>query len=78
MGRTYCVTGAVCRPRPAAHTIRALFQTQRDVPVRNVGWSPFLLDGHSRWEMYEVWPQNGAAAGTASGGCVGHGLAFVP
>src|SRR5262249_30448639 len=26
----------------------------RDGPVRNVGWSPYLLDGHSRWEVFEL------------------------
>jgi len=22
--------------------------------VRNIGWSPFLMDGHSRWEIFEL------------------------
>jgi hypothetical protein len=26
----------------------------REAPVRNTGWSPFQMDGHSRWEVFEV------------------------
>src|SRR5579871_1546781 len=53
MGRVYCLAGAVyqagqyrvVRPLPARH---------RDNVVPNQGWSPFLIDGHSRWEVFEL------------------------
>lgn len=57
MGKTYCLAGAVAdggswrvvRPLPAS----------AGEPVRKFGWSPFLLDGHSRWEIFElIYPQN--------------------
>jgi hypothetical protein len=53
MGRTYCVTGAV-HVNGLLRILRPLPRSQRDAPVRNTGWSPFQLDGHSRWEMFEV------------------------
>jgi hypothetical protein len=34
--------------------VRPLLAQHRDAPVRNVGWSPFLMDGHSRWEVFEL------------------------
>jgi hypothetical protein len=53
MGRVYCLAGAVfqagqyriVRPLPSRHK-------HGDVP--NQGWSPFLIDGHSRWEVFEL------------------------
>ncbi len=53
MGKFFCLAGVVqhdgqlrvVRPLPIAH---------RTAPVRNVGWSPFLLEGHSRWEVFEL------------------------
>jgi hypothetical protein len=53
MGKQFCLAGVVqhngqlraVRPLPVAH---------RAAPVRNVGWSPFLLEGHSRWEIFEL------------------------
>ena len=27
---------------------------QRTSPQRNVGWSPFMLEGHRRWEIFEL------------------------
>jgi hypothetical protein len=53
MGKNYCLAGVVqqngelrvVRPLPIAHQTAA---------VRNVGWSPFLADGHSRWEVFEL------------------------
>lgn len=53
MGRTYCVTGAV-RVHGQLRIMRPLPRALRDAPVRNTGWSPFQLDGHSRWEVFEV------------------------
>lgn len=53
MGRTYCLAGVVAeagdyrlvRPLPGRH---------RHSPQRNVGWSPFMLEGHRRWEIFEL------------------------
>lgn len=53
MSRSYCVTGAVS-VNGQLRILRPLPRAQRDAPVRNTGWSPFLLDGHSRWEVFEV------------------------
>lgn len=53
MGKSYCLAGVVAdgtgyrivRPLPGRH---------RNSPIRNVGWSPFLMEGHSRWEVFEL------------------------
>jgi hypothetical protein len=34
--------------------VRPLLARNRDAPVRNVGWSPYLLDGRTRWEVFEL------------------------
>jgi hypothetical protein len=53
MGRSYCVAGVVAEAG-RLRTVRPLLARFRDAPVRNVGWSPFLLDGHQRWEVFEL------------------------
>jgi hypothetical protein len=53
MGKTYCLAGVILqdgRPR----VVRPLPGRQREAPVRNVGWPPFLVDGRSRWEVFEL------------------------
>src|SRR5947208_252354 len=35
---------------------------QRHAPVRNVGWPASFMDGHSRWEVFEVAGAEPAAA----------------
>jgi hypothetical protein len=53
MGRSYCLAGVirggggwrVVRPLPARH---------RDMPQHKVGWSAYKLDGHQRWEVFEL------------------------
>lgn len=53
MGRSYCLAGAV--PENGKwRVVRPLLRKHRSAPVRNVGWSPYLLDGHSRWEVFEL------------------------
>lgn len=55
MGRIYCIAGVVVqagayrvvRPLPTRHR-----DSDGDAP--NHGWSPFLLEGHSRWEVFEL------------------------
>jgi hypothetical protein len=53
MGHTYCFAGAVLAAG-AWTFVRPVLHTRRDSPVRNVGWSPFLFDGHCRWEVFEL------------------------
>src|SRR3954462_1655659 len=53
MGRTYCLAGAVIEAG-AVRIVRPLLAKHLDAPVRNVGWSAYLLDGHSRWEIFEL------------------------
>jgi hypothetical protein len=53
MGQAYCLAGVVAE-RGGYRVVRPLLARHRDAPVRNVGWSPFLLDGHARWEVFEL------------------------
>jgi hypothetical protein len=53
MGRSYCLSGAVFEDRQW-RIVRPLLTKFRDAAVRNVGWSAYLLDGHSRWEILEL------------------------
>lgn len=53
MGRSYCLAGAVAH-EGGYRIIRPILYKFRDAPVRNVGWSPYLLDGHQRWEVFEI------------------------
>lgn len=53
MGHTYCLAGAV-RDKGGYRIVRPLLVRHRDAPARNVGWSPYLLDGHRRWEVFEL------------------------
>jgi hypothetical protein len=53
MGTIYCLAGAVVEGS-TVRTVRPLLSRGRPAPVRNVGWSPFLLDGHQRWDVFEL------------------------
>ena len=53
MGKTYCLAGAVL-DGGRLRIVRPLLARHRDAVVRNVGWSPYLLDGHTRWEIFEL------------------------
>ena len=53
MGRTYCLAGAVYQAGQY-RIVRPLPSRARDNVVPNQGWSPFLFDGHSRWEVFEL------------------------
>jgi hypothetical protein len=53
MGRTYCLAGVLVQDGPP-RVLRPLLARHKSAPVRNVGWSPFLLDGHGRWEVFEL------------------------
>ncbi len=53
MGTTYCVAGAVVEDG-RTRVVRPLWVRHRHAPVRNVGWSPFVMDGHARWDVLEL------------------------
>ena len=53
MGKCYCLSGVV-RQNGQLCVVRPLPAGQAAAPVRNVGWSPFLMDGHSRWEIFDL------------------------
>lgn len=53
MGRSYCLAGVVAE-QGGYRVVRPLLARYRGAPVHNVGWSAFLLDGHSRWEIFEL------------------------
>jgi hypothetical protein len=53
MGRTYCLAGVVAE-KGNYRVVRPLLSRYKTAPVRNAGWSPWLLDGHGRWEIFEL------------------------
>jgi hypothetical protein len=53
MGKTYCLAG-VSREGNTFRIVRPLSVRNRDAAARNVGWSPWFLDGHGRWEVFEL------------------------
>jgi hypothetical protein len=53
MGKTYCLAGVV-RQAGAYRVVRPLPLKARDGGWANVGWPPFLLDGHARWQLFEL------------------------
>jgi hypothetical protein len=53
MTRSYCLAGAV--PEHGQYrVVRPLLAKNRQAAVRNAGWSAWLLDGHRRWELFEL------------------------
>jgi hypothetical protein len=53
MGSTYCVAGVVVQAGQT-RVVRPLPARLRTAPARNVGWSAYLMDGHTRWEVFEL------------------------
>src|SRR5262249_883798 len=53
MGKSYCLAGAV-EESGSYRIVRPLPGRFRTTPERTGGWSPFLLDGHRRWEVLEL------------------------
>jgi hypothetical protein len=53
MGHVYCLAGAIVQGGQY-RIIRPLPARARKSPVPNQGWSPFLMEGHTRWEVLEL------------------------
>jgi hypothetical protein len=53
MGKTYCLAGAVAQDG-GYHVVRPMPSRGKNVVAANVGWSPWLMDGHSRWEIFQL------------------------
>lgn len=53
MGKMYCLAGVV-QHSGQLRVVRPLPAPQRAAPVRNLGWAPYLMDGHARWEVFEL------------------------
>src|ERR1700737_176321 len=53
MGRSYCLAGAMAQ-QGGYRIVRPLLAKNKNAPVRNVGWSAWQLDGHVRWEIFEL------------------------
>jgi hypothetical protein len=53
MGKSYCLAGAVAEGN-SYRIVRPLLARNRDHPDRALGWSAYLLDGHCRWEVFQL------------------------
>jgi hypothetical protein len=53
MGRSYCLAGALLDKVPV-RIVRPLLSRGRGLAAPNIGWSAYLLDGHARWEIFEL------------------------
>src|SRR5438132_1160171 len=53
MGGTYCLAGAV-REQTGYRIVRPMLAKNRQLPQRKFGWWFRLLEGHSRWESFEL------------------------
>jgi hypothetical protein len=58
MGKLYCLAGAIYE-NGQYRINRPLAAKSHADADRKVGWSPYLLDGHTRWEFFElIGPQH--------------------
>src|SRR5438552_229361 len=53
MGKSYCLAGVIVQDGQY-RVVRPLQARNREAPVRNVGWSPYQMDGYSRWEVFTL------------------------
>src|SRR5437016_2513042 len=53
MGKTYCLDGVTVQDG-RQRVVRPLLSRHREEGVRVGGWSAYLLDGHGRWEEFEL------------------------
>lgn len=60
MGKAFCLAGAILQDG-TYQVVRPLLAKIRNAPVRNVGWPAYLLEGRSRWEIFELLGSETAA-----------------
>jgi hypothetical protein len=53
MGTYYCLAGAVAEGG-SWRMVRPLLAKFKNGPVRNLGWSAYLMDGRCRWEVFQL------------------------
>jgi hypothetical protein len=53
MGTLYCLAGVV-EQDSSYRAVRPLLVRHHDAPVRNAGWSPYLIDGFARWDIFQL------------------------
>ena len=53
MGKTYCIAGVV-QNQGQWRVVRPMPKCNHALPVRNVGWSPYQMDGRQRWQVFEL------------------------
>jgi hypothetical protein len=53
MGKTYCLAGVV-RQHGQFRVVRPMPKSNHPLPVRNIGWSPYQMDGRQRWQIFEL------------------------
>jgi hypothetical protein len=53
MGRVYCLAGAILQAG-GWRIVRPMPVRGRQSPIANNGWSPYLMDGHARWQVFEM------------------------
>lgn len=64
MGKGYCLAGAI-HQAGEYHVVRPLLARPQPPGARpNLAWSPFVMDGHARWQVFEM-AQPRPAAGLA-------------
>src|SRR5438128_20181 len=53
MGNSFCLAGGVAEDQ-GFRVVRPLLASGRGAPVRNLGWPRRSLQGHARWEVFEL------------------------
>jgi hypothetical protein len=53
MGHSFCLAGAVYQEKQW-RIVRPLLRKLRDAPRHNAGWPAYLMEGHTRWEIFEL------------------------
>jgi hypothetical protein len=53
MGKTYCLAGVVCQ-NGEFRIVRPMPKSNLALPVRNIGWSHYQMDGRQRWQVFEL------------------------
>ena len=53
MGKSFCLAGGVVG-KDGLRIIRPLWAHHSNLPVRNVGWSSWIMEGRTRWEVFEL------------------------